>query len=434
MKITWLKLENFRRFSHLEIDFHPELTVLIARNGQGKSTILEAICAAFGTYVGSFDMGKAEHIAQTDVRLARLSSMPESEPQYPTAISADSSVTDSPWKRELTGPKNKTTIKDAAPISDFGKSLQDQLRSDQDVDLPLIAYYGTARLWKAHKNMSRKSVLTESRTMGYEDCLSPASNFTQLQQWLAKATLASLQQEQMPEYEGKSLKDRIQGIQQAVNTVLASEGWSNFHYSLTYEELAMAHEDHGILPVSILSDGVRAMISLVADIAFRCVRLNGHYGKDAILHTKGVALIDEVDLHLHPEWQQKVISQLREAFPKIQLVVTTHSPQVLSTVRKENIRILNFDEYHSPEAIMPMAKSYGEESQNVMQAIMGVDPIPPIPEKSLLDELTQLVDSGEYFGDRAQALLSEVKGALSDAHPQVQRIERSIRRQEALKR
>lgn len=433
MNILRLKLKNYRRFSELEVDFHPKLTVLVARNGQGKTTILEAICAAFGTFVGAFDLGKAEHISQSDVRLARLSNLPETEPQFPTLIEAYSDMVSCSWARELTGPKNKTTIKDALPITNYGKNLQEKIRSDQTTNLPLVAYYSTARLWKVHKNTERKSVLSESRTMGYEDCLSPASSFTQLQQWMTKATLASLQQQQMSGYEGANLSDRIKGIQIAVDTVLAAEGWSNFHYSLTYEELAMSHNDHGILPVSILSDGVRAMIALVADIAFRCVRLNGHLGEKATKQTSGIALIDEVDLHLHPEWQQMVITQLTQAFPKIQFIITTHSPQVLSTVHRDNIRVLSFDgNFHS--AISPHAFSYGEESQNVLHGIMGVNPLPPIPEKELLETLTELVDSGAFDSKKASKALQELKERLHPEHQQLQRIERSIRRQEALKK
>lgn len=54
--------------------------------------------------------------------------------------------------------------------------------------------------------------------------------------------------------------------------------------------------------------------------------------KDAPQQTEGIVLIDEVDVHLHPKWQQTILSQLRDAFPCIQFIVTTHSPQVLSTV------------------------------------------------------------------------------------------------------
>ena len=57
--------------------------------------------------------------------------------------------------------------------------------------------------------------------------------------------------------------------------------------------------------------------------------------------TEGIVLIDEVDLHLHPTWQQRIIGDLKEIFPKVQFIVTTHAPAVISTVKSEIIILLN---------------------------------------------------------------------------------------------
>jgi predicted ATP-binding protein involved in virulence len=92
------------------------------------------------------------------------------------------------------------------------------------------------------------------------------------------------------------------------------------------------HDQHGELSVALLSDGIRNMIGMVADIAFRATKLNPQFGFLAAKETPGVVLIDEVDMHLHPEWQQVVLQSLTTAFPALQFIVTTHSPQVLTTV------------------------------------------------------------------------------------------------------
>lgn len=70
MKLTKLHLQNHRRFEDFEIELHPELTVIAARDGQGKTTVLEAIAAALGPFVGAFDMGKSQQIARTDARFS----------------------------------------------------------------------------------------------------------------------------------------------------------------------------------------------------------------------------------------------------------------------------------------------------------------------------------------------------------------------------
>ena len=145
-------------------------------------------------------------------------------------------------------------------------------------------------------------------------------------------------------------------------------------------------------------------------------------------------LIDEVDLHLHPSWQQRVLRDLMRAFPNTQFIVTTHSPQVLSTVRRENIRVLGPDSSGNLIATEPLARTYGEPSGDVMQSVMLVDPQPPVAEKADLQRLTEWVDQGRYQDEAAVRLLSQLTQALGEQHPQLQRLRRSIQRQEALRR
>lgn len=137
-------------------------------------------------------------------------------------------------------------------------------------------------------------------------------------------------------------------------------------------------------------------------------------------------------MHLHPSWQQTVLKSLRESFPRIQFIVTSHSPQVLSTVSKECIRVLG-EINGEMIASVPKAFSYGEPSNDVLEAIMGVNPQPPVAEKTQLERLTELVDQGDYQSNEAQRLLHGLRQSLNAAHPQLQKIERSIRRKKFLK-
>ncbi len=432
-RLQKLTLKNFRRFSSFEMDFHPELTVIVSRNGEGKTSVLDAITIAFGTFIGAFDLNRAKHIDQSDVRLFRGGDGPENERQFPVEINAAvqyASGVEQSWQRELTGPKNHTTTKNARFITDYGKKLQQQLRTDARVDLPIIAYYGTGRLWQLHKNMERKSVLSESRTMGYEDCLSPSSNFIQLQQWMAKATKASIQQQDIPGYEKSNLSVRLDGISRVVNKIFEAERWSNFHFSLTLEELAMSHPEQGILPVSLLSDGVRSMVSLAADLAWRCTRLNGHWGADASKKTEGLVLIDEVDLHLHPTWQQRVITSLQEAFPKIQFIVATHSPQVLTTVKKECIRIISW-ENEAPAAIPPTHETYAQESRTTLEDVLGAQSRPPLDINSKLYDYLKKVEDGEDESPEVRQLRDALEQELGAGDSQLQLADMLIFRNQA---
>lgn len=410
MKLRKLKLKDFRRFEEIEIDFHPELTVIAARNGQGKTTILEAIATALGPFIGAFDMGKSKHIERTDARYVRLGNSFENEQNFPVVIDAALDEPNIEWQRALHGPKSRTTTKEASALANWGKKLQDSLRSKVATALPLVSYYPAGRLWITHNNSSRKAVVSASRTMGYEDCLSSASNFVQMQQWMSKATMALLQQRELPGYEESDLQPRIAGIQNAVNLVLEDEGWSNFHYSLSFEDLAMSHPDHGLLPISLLSDGVRAMISLTADMAFRCARLNGQFKDQAPLLTEGIVLIDEVDLHLHPAWQQQVLAALRRAFPKIQFIVSTHSPQVLTTVNREQIRVIHRDEQgwiSEQPAMSPLAQKSGD----ALAGVMNVSTRPPMQIVETAHAYEQLFRDGAGMTPQAQQLKQELDEA-----------------------
>lgn len=195
---------------------------------------------------------------------------------------------------------------------------------------------------------------------------------------------------------------------------MAEEGWSNFHYSYIFDELAMTHPDHGALPISILSDGVRAMISLAADLALRCVRLNGYLGEHAPEKSQGIVLIDEVDLHLHPAWQQRVVHALKQAFPKIQFIVSSHSPQVLSTVKSETIRMLFKDLDGRWQAKAPMQQILGLESAIALNDVMGVNPIPPVKEAELIADYTTAIERGMHDTAESREMRQQLQAIYGD--------------------
>ena len=456
LNLQTLKLRDYRCFEALDIDFHPQLTVLVAANGAGKTSVLDAVAVAFGPYVGAFDEAVGKHFEASDIRLFKVRETASHEMEYaPKGVRLDArgfipdslidSVSEthppSTWHRALTGPtKAKTTIKDAKELIDYGKRLQEAVRTPGKVVLlPLLAYYGTGRLWQQKKLMASKKIQRTSRTIGYADCLDPASSYKAFVEWFRYWSLnakeARLKAQEIGQHSNETEFDGyIQSVGSAVNICLEPAGWTDIEYSFTHDALVAHHEQFGQLPVELLSDGIRNMIGMVADIAFRATKLNGHLGATAAVHTPGIVLIDEVDMHLHPEWQQVVLRNLTRAFPAMQFIVTTHSPQVLSTVRRANIRVLSPDQSGNIIATEPMARTYGEPSGDVMHSVMLVDPQPPVDEKADLQRLTEWVDQGRYKDDKAISLMSALTQTLGEQHPQLQRLRRSIQRQEALKR
>jgi len=307
--------------------------------------------------------------------------------------------------------------------------------------LPVLAYYGTGRLWKQKKVTEKKVFSSEflSRTSGYQDCLDPASSYKFFVDWFryaanANAEALNRQREQnVPQAElvETAYAGLIAAVRGAVNECLKSSGWQNLRYSFTHQSVVMEHPDHGILEVGQLSDGVRNMIALVADVAYRMVRLNSHFGADAAKRTPGIVIIDEVDMHLHPEWQQQVLASLRRTFPAIQLIVTTHSPQVLSTVRKENIRVIGINIDGENVASEPLARTYGRSNADVLQGTMGVTPEPPTEDSDLLRRYLNLVEQAPLDDPDIPRWRAELIEIFGSDHPSLIRADMVVRRRRA---
>lgn len=120
-----------------------------------------------------------------------------------------------------------------------------------------------------------------------------------------------------------------------------------------------------------MSDGYKNTLSMIGDIAYRMAVLNPMLGEKVFEETPGVILIDEIDLHLHPQWQQTIISDLNAIFPNIQFIVSSHAPEVINSVAKEQIRILD-----NGKIYMPAAQTYGRDANSILREVMNVSEHP----------------------------------------------------------
>lgn len=430
MKLNVLRLENFRSFAELEVPLHEQMTVIVAENGQGKSTLLDAIRIALWPYVSSFDLARnafndpGNAIAIDDVRLQRLSSGDMAR-QLPARVimTGDFGSGTSTWTRYRDSESKASKTKDAGntnPMKQWATAIQGQIRDPMqpDLDLNVFGYYGTGRLWAQKRLMESPKGKDDTkdadfyiRTFAYMNCLDPASSYKHFKEWFIWA-FQSLREQQIRQLEGRSpspdlqaAKERVLAVQQAIDTFLQpTTGWHRLEYSITREKsLVLTHDDYGTLDVDQLSDGIRSVLAMIGDIAYRCIKLNPHLGADAARKTRGVVMIDEVDMHLHPRWQQVILSQLQEAFPMIQFIVTTHSPQVLTTVNRENIRILQ-PTATGFEAIKPDFSPLAHESGDALTKIMGTHREPELPLRNDIRRYEQLVRCGQEHSLDAQDL------------------------------
>lgn len=221
----------------------------------------------------------------------------------------------------------------------------------------------------------------------------------------------------MEDKELKLLFQPLRVIREAVKFVLSEVGWVDIQYSIEEKSITLGHGKYGHLTVNQLSDGIQAVFALVADLAYRCYLLNNHLGDEAIKQTPGIILIDEVDMHLHPKWQQTILTQLRTAFPKIQFIVTTHSPQVLSTVAAENIRLIEQDENGDYRITTPEFSPLAHESGTALAQIMDTQREPPLPIQDDIRRYEQLVRAGEEESSEAQNLRQQLEEKGYQFHP-----------------
>jgi predicted ATP-binding protein involved in virulence len=436
LRINGIELSNYRCFVRLRVDFHPELTVIAARNGCGKTAILDAVAVALGPFVGAFDEARGAHFAGADVRLARSpGAVPaEMEAQYPLTLEARGIIADreATWRRGLASAKARTTYAGARVLIDYGKRLERRVRdaaegrADSPPVLPLVSYYGTGRLWSEMRlSTGRKSKGGTSRMKGYADCLTSASRYKAFANWFERLCRAEYEERENPR-QLNAIRGRLSAIREAVDLVLRPSGWRGIAFKSAEAGIVAEHDDYGVVPVSSLSDGIRNLVGLAADIAHRAVRLNSHFGENAVRRTPGIVLIDEVDMHLHPEWQQIVIESLRGAFPGIQFILTTHSPQVLSTVHRESVRIVRRIEdewvFEPPEF-----QTRGVESADVLAGIMGVDPVPQVEEARTLRDYRALIESDRHGTEEARRLRSNLVAHFGERHPLILDCDRLIR-------
>jgi predicted ATP-binding protein involved in virulence len=419
MKLTKLRLENFRCFAELELEFHPQLTVLVAENGQGKSTLLDAVRIALWPFVSSFDLARnassdpGNAIAIDDVRRLRLATGDMAR-QLPARILMTGDFgngSQRTWGRYLDSEAKDEGDTDF--MENWASAIQVQIRDPQKptLDLPVFGYYGTRRIRAQKLQPLQGKDESESndfyvRTFAYLNCLDPASSYKHFRDWF-KWAFESYREEQIKQLEQRpsdqeAAYGRIQVVQQAIDTFLRPvTGWHTLEYSVSRDKnLVLSHDQYGTLEVDLLSDGIRSVLAMIGDIAYRCIKLNPHMGVNAALKTDGVVLIDEVDMHLHPRWQQLVLKQLQEAFPRVQFIVTTHSPQVLTTVPSECIRILR-----DSRAYVAPAGTEGAEPERLLKQVLGVQEVrPPNDATKELNDYLALVDSDQWDSPRALEL------------------------------
>lgn len=217
---------------------------------------------------------------------------------------------------------------------------------------------------------------------------------------------------------------QLQAVRQAISSLIPS--FSNLRVRRSPLKMTLQKQGEELI-VNQLSDGEKCLLAMVGDLARRLAIANP--GLQNPLQGSGVVLIDEIELHLHPNWQRRIITSLIKTFPNCQFIVTTHSPQVISYVKPDNIYILkNTDQ--GIVANRPQS-SYGRDSNQILEDVMDDIKRPEEFKKSLHD-LFQLIDEGNL--DSARQLCQQISDDIGEDDPELIKARVSIRRKEILKR
>ncbi len=403
-----LEVVNFRKFARYQLQLDSGLTVLVGDNAAGKSTLLDACAIAASSLLVKIENASSKAIETFDVRVnvTRQGSSFDRQLQFPCSVKATGSFGGESlaWSRSRNTPKKSSMTSAAArSIIDKGMAMQVKVsEGDSGTVLPLVAYYGTSRLWSTTpKTLSEsRSSFTSSRTKGYIGSMASSVNERDMYAWFRKMTLWELQhRKSSPELEAvtEAVARCLHGVQQSEYSELA--------FDLERDELVVARsEAEGRVLESLhsMSDGYRNTLSLVADIAYRMATLNPAL-LDHVLETPGIIMIDEVDLHLHPLWQARILRDLRSTFPNVQFIVTTHAPVVVASVSRRHLRILG-----DSEAYCVAEETYGRDANAVLR-IMGSGSRPS-EIKELFDEFYRALE-GELY-EKANSILNQIEGKI----------------------
>jgi predicted ATP-binding protein involved in virulence len=310
--------------------------------------------------------------------------------------------------RDVRTQGGKTRYAGASDLILRARSSDDAVRrGDESVVLPVVAYYGAGRLWEPMRDTTRRHGNPQpsgddlrretSRLAGYSDCIDRRTNARDFARWMARQDQISYQQDQATLF---------YRMVRAVASGMVEDA-EDIRYDKGREEVVVEFGGGRLVPFSMLSDGQRNLLALAGDLAVRMIRLNLPLGEQALVETPGVVLIDELDLHLHPAWQRRVVEDLRRFFPRVQFIATTHSPFIIQSLRSQEL--INLD-----PSIEIDLESPGEQSiEDITEGIMGV----PVPQRS--QRYMDMMHAAErYFSlleaQATQAALAEAKLALDE--------------------
>ena len=374
LRPTALRLRNFKGVAELNVTLDNSLTLLAGVNGVGKTSVLQALLGA--------------------VTKAWGAKPPHNYPQFPFSESVTrAGATGAEILLELDAPV-QSPIPLRLEVQERGL-YPDELQFQQLVHhfqkfhtpLPLVVYYEQNRAPVSYSNWRNVSVSsTENQASSLRTTVSSPQEF--------KAWFFEKEADEGLETRERRNLEYADPELATVRTLLKQLDRFTAVRSRkppeSGERTLYLEKDGTDIPFDSLSGGEQAFFLLAADLARRLMLESPGM---PIREAPGIVCIDEIELHLHPAWQKKILRTLMDTFPACQFVVTTHSPQVIGGVEAHHVRLLEPAENGVRTASQPIA-TRGRDSNYVLKGILDT------PERDdevskLFDEFDRLIDTGE---------------------------------------
>jgi len=359
MTISKIEIENFKLFNNQTFKFNDNFNLIVGINGSGKTSLLRAISVALGGWANAYIKSdkNLRPIEDTEIREIQIDNSFDKTKLTSITVHGIANIVDNyskskngivTWTRKREEGDTQTltscSIQYERPyygdysalfplkLHNLGKNILNYIDNGKTFNLPMIAFYECDRLWLAKNelNLEDTAKLKHSRFDPYKDCFHTGADHQAIGEWLLKHELVSMQ-------EGTE-SPVLKSIQKAA--IAALEDCIGIRFNFKASRVMVEFKDNIIIPFEHLSDGQRTILGLFCDIARRAAILNPHLEAEESLKLKGVVLIDELDLHLHPRWQRKIIDDLNSVFPNIQFITTTHSPHIIQSAKPNEIIVL----------------------------------------------------------------------------------------------
>lgn len=382
MHINEVELENFRGASSLCLQLHEQVNVFFGTNGSGKTTVLDAVAKMLSWIANRAHTPKAtaQQVSELDIQNGQHFSKILLKGCYDNQEFLVRLVK----SRSGHHPSDIRTgfhIKDLlAKINSFAQENKHQL--------PLLAYYPVNRA--VLDIPLRIRVRHDFGVLdAYEGALTGGVNFRTFFEWFRERE--DIENEKIRNFDQCSgnvencLDSQLNAVRAAILVFMPDFNGLTVRRSPLRMEVTKQGKK---LRVDQLSDGEKCLMAMVGDIARRLAIANPH--RKNPLHSEGIVLIDEIDLHLHPTWQHMIVPQLLQTFPKCQFLISTHSPHVITHVSPNQLFSMNMRK--GVLTVEQPRESYGKNAERVYEDIMGMETTRPKDVKTAIEKIYNLID------------------------------------------